>query len=215
MQESSQAVSEAVAALTSERIVIVPTSRWFMLCCDAATEKCIAQIFAAKKRSASKQPLFVVPSKERAAEYFHIGPGAQRLIDKLWPGELTLLLPWRGPDVACLFHALDTSAALAYSPPGLFGQVTRAVGMPLAATTVNVSDSADTTGLGPAISLQEVSLFLQRSHLDVELVIDSGVCPAFLPTTIVDCRCPDGTPVIMREGYVHTRAVAAALCAEG
>jgi len=211
---SSQTVSEAVVALSAARIVVIPTSRWFMVCCKASAPECIAQIFAAKKRTPSKQPLFVLPCKDRAAEYFRIGAGAQRLIDKLWPGELALLLPWREPSLAGLFRGFDRSAALAFSPPGLFGQIVSAAGIPLAATTVNVSESAEPSSPGPAISLQEVSLFLERSQLDVDLVIDSGICPAFMPTTIVDCRCPEGSPWIVREGYVHARAVAAALSAE-
>lgn len=214
VKASSQAVSEAVLALCTDRIVVIPTSRWFMVCCNAAAPECIAQMFAAKKRSPSKQPLFVLPCKERAAEYFQTGTGARRLIDRLWPGELSLLLPWRKPDLATRFSSIDPSAALVYSPPGLFGEIASAAGIPLAATTVSVSDSSEPSSPGPAISVGEVSLFLQRSQLDVEVVIDSGICPAFMPTTIVDCRCADGTPRILREGYVHARAVTAALSAE-
>lgn len=208
---SPQAVGEAVAALCSDRIVVIPTCRWYMVCCKAAAREHIDQIFAAKKRPLSKQPLFVLPCKERVPEYFQLGTGTQQLIERLWPGELFLLLPWRDPGLAAQFSGFDPSAALVNSPPGLFGELALATDVPLAATTVNVSNLSDPSSPGPAISLDEVSIFLQNTQLDVEVVIDNGICPAFNHATIVDCRNSDETPRIVRQGYVHERAVKVAL----
>ena len=208
---SSQAVAEAARALGAGEIVIIPTNRWFMICCAASAPGRIQQIFAAKKRSAAKQPAFILPCKECAPEYFQIGSGARRLIDGLWPGELSLLLRWREPSAPNRFPCVDTSAGLAYAPSGLLGEVASSAGIPLLATTPNVSDLWIPGQPGPPITLEEVAVFLQRSQLNVELVIDAGICPAFMPTTIVDCREVEGTPTILREGYVHARAVAAAL----
>lgn len=211
LKASADAIGEAAAALRADRIVAVPTSRWFMVCCRAAARTSIEHVFRAKSRVLSKQALFVLPSKDRVAEYFKVGRGAQRLVDRLWPGELTLHLRWRDPGIAAEFSGVDKTAALVYSPPGLLGDVAAAASLPLAATTVNLSDATEPSSPGPAISVEEVLLFIQKAELKVDLVIDMGICPAFMPTTIVDCRSVDVAPSIVRQGYVHERAIRAAL----
>lgn len=212
MVASSEAVSEAVALLSADHIVVVPTSRWFMICCRATAQERIEEIFAMKRRAASKQPLFVLPHKEQTTQYFRISTAAGQLIEKLWPGELSLLLPWRDTHVGEPFRGVDRLAPLVYCPPGIFGEIAAGVGVPLAATTVNISDFSVPESPGPAISVEEVSSFLRCSKCEVGLVIDGGICPACMPTTIMDCRETNGTPTIVREGYVNARAVRLALC---
>jgi L-threonylcarbamoyladenylate synthase len=47
----------AAQAVEAGRLVIVPTSRWYMICCDASNTDACDRIFAAKQRPADKSLL--------------------------------------------------------------------------------------------------------------------------------------------------------------
>jgi len=211
LKTSIESINEVAYALLNDGIVIIPTIRWYMICSKAENQKCIERIFEAKKRPLSKQPLFVLPDKKFANLYFKIERGVEQVIKKLWPGELSLLLKWADQNIASQFRAIDQTYALTICPPGVFGDIARTVSVPLAATTVNISGSIDNDNLGPAVSLKEVIHFIQKSGIKIDLIIDGGICPAFIHTTIIDCRCEGQNPKIIREGFVHERAINEAL----
>lgn len=208
--ESPTALKAACEALHRGGIVVVPTLRWYMICAKATDSGAIERIFNAKQRSLSKQPLFILPTKSSAAHYFRLTRDATVLIEALWPGDLSLLLLWSNQTVASDFPALDQEFALVNTPPGFFGRLAEMMQEPLAATTVNISTAGQNDSRGPAISVAEVEEFLLTSHLEVDLVIDGGLSPAFNHSTIVDCRSPENC-VVVREGHVHKRALIVAL----
>jgi L-threonylcarbamoyladenylate synthase len=208
---SLEAINETALALLNNGIVVVPTTRWYMIFSKAENQECIERIYSAKKRPINKPPLFVLPKKTFAKEYFKIENGAEQLIQKLWPGELTMLLQWANPSIASQYKAFNQTYAMAINPPGLFGEIANTLLAPLAATTVNISESFDKNSLGPAITLNEVMLFIQKTGIKVDVIIDGGICPTFMPTTIVDCQFEGQNPKIIREGFVHERAINVAL----
>jgi len=208
---SEEAINEAVLALLNDGIVIIPTIRWYMICCKAESSDCVERIFNAKKRSFSKQPLFILPDKIYANFYFKIGGITKLLINELWPGELSILLLWKNKNMASKFKAINQSYALVCNPPGIFGSVVNKISIPLAATTVNVSSSLEKNCLGPAISLKEITSFINKTGIKIDVIIDGGICTAFNHTTIIDCRKADQAPKIIREGFVHERAINAVL----
>jgi len=215
VKASSEGIAETAMTLSKGGIAVIPTCRWFMLCCLADAKDNIERIFKAKKRPSARQPLFVLPDRDSSGDYFVVGEGARRLIDRLWPGELTLILPWRDFNVASRFEAMNRAEALVYCPSGVLGEVATVVQAPLASTTVSVSDDSEPNNSGPAISVEEVLVFAHTHELNIEVVIDNGLCPAFITTTIVDCREPLSMPRLVREGFVHRRAIDAALLSEG
>lgn len=210
LKTSSRAISEAASALIGGGIIIVPTGRWYMVCTKADNYEAIKRIFEAKKRPLTKQPLFVLPRKSLTKSYFKLTSEASKLIGNLWPGDLSLLLSWTDTGVSSQFKAIDQTHALTNNPPGAFGKIARAANTPLAATTVNVSGPFSDKQ-GPAITVGEAINFIQSSALKVDLVIDGGISQAFNHSTILDCRTTSQRPVIVREGYVHKRAINAAL----
>lgn len=205
LDASESAVAEAASVLRAGGIAIVPTERWYMVCTRAVDTVAIREIFRAKQRPLQKQPLFVLHDKNAASRYFTISSDAKLLIRELWPGDLSILLPWEC-GVASEFPGLDQTHALVNCPAGFLGDLAESLNEPLAATTVNIVDQP----LGPAISLPEVLDFLSKSGLKPGTIINGGICPAFNHTTILDCRNASQT-LLVREGYVHLRAINATL----
>jgi L-threonylcarbamoyladenylate synthase len=198
----------AVSAIKDGQLVIVPTRRWYMVCADAGNTESCRSIFEGKRRPAGKSLVFVAPSDTDYTDLFAFNDDAFKLAAAFWPGDLALLLPWRNPQQAARYPAVG-SPALTTRADGILGHLAAAAGIPLAATTANISGDAGPDDRGPAISLAEVEEFLTDSGLDVPVVIDGGICPAANHMTIIDCSQDKAS--LVRAGTVHERAVAAAL----
>jgi L-threonylcarbamoyladenylate synthase len=201
------ALQEAVRRLQAGELVAFPTETVYGLGADASRDEAVARIFAAKGRP-SDHPLIVhVPDAEAVHRFAASVPGfAQKLIDRFWPGPLTLILPRRpgvaeaatgGQDsvgVRCPAHPVAQAllrACLAAQPPvpGLAGP------------------SANKFGRVSPTSAQHV----QAEFGDALLVLDGGPCEVGIESAIVDCT--RGRPVLLRPG-VLTFAEIEAACGE-
>lgn len=216
---SAAALDDAVAVLARGGLVILPTDRWYMLCCDAADADACARVYAAKRRPPAKSLLLVLPHPFPLDERFRTGPGARALAAGLWPGDLALLLPWADPADGAAHAAVGTPVALTCQPAGLLGALAARFPGLLAATSANVSGIPGTGGAtAPAVTAAEARAFAAgaaSAGTGVDLLLDGGICPAATHLTIVDCGYPDAVPGVTREGTVHRRSVAAALAGAG
>jgi len=209
MHTVSQAdISAAADALRAGQLVILPTRRWYMICADAASHKACQRIFDGKRRPADKSLVLIGSREKDYAQMFTFTDAARTLADAFWPGDLALRLPWRDPADEARYPFVG-SPALVTREDGVLGQMAAAAGIPLAATSANISGDGGPGDRGPSVSLADVEAFLAESRLDVALTLDGGICPADNHMTIVDCS--DEEPVLARPGLIHRRALAAAL----
>lgn len=206
-------LAEAVATLEAGELVIVPTSRWYMICANAHNAQACQKIFDAKRRPADKSLLLVTPDLYAATMLFTFPPGARRLAAAFWPGELAMTLRWRDPTAGNIHQSVGNTHALVTCVPGVLGELAATAKVPVAATSANISGEATAGGTPPAITFSEVKQFVQTSGTDVAVCIDGGICPAANHLTVVDCTTEDIR--VARSGLVHERAIAAALDGHG
>jgi L-threonylcarbamoyladenylate synthase len=196
----------AARAIEAGELVVVPTQRWYMLCCDASNPDACARIFTTKRRPPDKSLLFVAQSSDAVRQRFHVSKEAELLAAAFWPGDLALLLPWRDSAEGERHQAVGAPEALVTIAPGTLGELAALTAVPIAATSANVSG---TEGTGPSITLEEVLDFVASTEADLPIVVDGGVCPIANHLTIVRCTADDTEMV--REGVVHPRAVTVVL----
>lgn len=196
----------AARAIEAGELVVVPTKRWYMLCCNAANADACARIFATKQRPVDKSLLLVAPSTDVVRQLLHVTKEAELLATAFWPGDLALLLPWRDVADGERYQAVGTPDALVTCAPGILGELATRTATLIAATSANLSGP---DGPGPSVSLKEVLDFVATAKADIPIVIDDGVCPIVNHLTIVRCTT-DGAELV-REGVIHARAVAAVL----
>lgn len=208
-------VAEVIDVLASGGLVVIPTERWYMVCCDAGNAAACARVYAAKRRPAEKQLLLVLPRGYVLDEHFRVGPSASALAEHLWPGDVSLLLPWRDPAEGSRYASVGGHVALVGQPEGFLGMLADRYPGLLAASSANISGLPGLNGTEPAITAAEVHAFAAGAEAPIDLLIDGGICPLATHMTIVDCGIPDAPPVITREGTVHRRAIAAALLSRG
>jgi L-threonylcarbamoyladenylate synthase len=174
--ECAEAIEAAIALLAAGQVVALPTETVYGLAADAINPGAILKIFEAKERPFFDPLIVHLPDREwldRVAE----PPGAiaLRLMEKFWPGPLTIILPKRDlvPD---LVTAGLPDVALRMSAHPVFRGVVSAFGKPLAAPSANRFGRISPTSASHV-----------REELDgrIPLIVDAGSSSVGVESTIV------------------------------
>jgi len=122
---------------------------------------------------------------------------ARILAARFWPGPLTLVVPKQ----PTLPEAISATATVAVRIPDhpVARALLRAAG-PMAVTSANLS------GQPSPVEAEEV---LRQLNGRIPLVLDGGVTPGGVPSTLVDCLGAE--PVLLREGPLTKEQILAAL----
>ncbi|RYF38646.1 MAG: threonylcarbamoyl-AMP synthase, partial [Comamonadaceae bacterium] len=204
---SAADIAQAAQRLAAGELVAFPTETVYGLGADAGNDAAVAKIFAAKGRP-SDHPLIVHVADADAVASFADGiPAfAQRLIDTLWPGPLTLILPRR--------DGVGAAAAGGQASIGL-----RCPSHPVAQALLRACAQATPPvhGLaGPSANqfgrVSPTTAAHVQAEFDASLaVLDGGPCAVGIESTIVDCT--RAAPVLLRPG-VLTRTQIEAACGQ-
>ena len=140
MAETGRDIAMARSLLQRGELVAVPTETVYGLAGNALHVPAIAKIFEVKDRP-SFDPLIVhLPGREWLERITAIDSGArdlvERLIDRFWPGPLTLVLP-RQEIVPDIVTAGLGTVAVRISAHPVFAEIIGAFGAPLAAPSAN------------------------------------------------------------------------------
>lgn len=195
IQCGPKVVRRAAELLAAGELVALPTETVYGLGADATNADAVAKIYAAKGRP-SNNPLIVhiadIPSAEKICQNFPAK--AYALVERFWPGPLTLVLPRRlqGDGVVCE-RAVAGGKTVAVRCPGhpMALDIIRAVGRPIAAPSAN--RSGHTSPTSPAHVASEFDGI-------VELIVDGGECLVGLESTVLDLS--GSTPAILRPGAI-------------
>jgi len=193
-----QAVTEAVKLLSSGEVVALPTETVYGLAADALNADAVAKIFAAKERPTFDPLIVHVPHKKDldvvADVPEDIAPTIRKLIEKFWPGPLTLILP-KKPEVPDIVTAGLPTVAVRASQNLVFNRVARSLDRPLAAPSANRFGSISPTSAAAV-----------HSELDgrIPLILDGGACHFGLESTIlkVEAASPKAKLIILRPGPI-------------
>lgn len=86
--------AEMIASLRAGGVVIFPTDTLYGLGVDPCSERGLTRLFAAKGRDRGKPVPILLSGEEQVDRWArHVPPAAARLMDRFWPGALTLVLP--------------------------------------------------------------------------------------------------------------------------
>ena len=182
-------IARAAAVIRACGLVAFPTETVYGLGADGLDAKAVAKIYTAKGRPSYNPLILHVLDATHARTVVAQWPElAARLVERLWPGPLTLVLP-RRPLVPDLVTAeLPTVAVRAPAHP-VARALIEAAGVPIAAPSANRFQAISPTtaahvarSLGPAPSL----------------ILDGGPTSVGIESTVIDL-CGE-QPVLLRLG---------------
>lgn len=191
---AASALHHAAARLRGGELVAFPTETVYGLGGDATSDESVAAIFAVKGRPRFNPLIVHLSRADQAERLAQIDSRAALLMQRFWPGPLSLVLR-RAPrcPISLLASAgLDTLALRVPAHP-LALELLRAVGRPIAAPSANRSGRVSPTTADHVLS-----------ELDgrIAAVLDGGPCRIGLESTVVDLT--GKTPLLLRPGGIAT-----------
>jgi len=186
-----RAAQEAVAILRRGGIIIYPTDTVYGLGARAQDDEAVRRLFAIKGRAADKPlPLLIGEANDAERIAKEIPAAARALMERFWPGGLTIVFP-KSPRFHSLALAGGDTVALRLPDHPLLREIIRRLGGPITGT------SANRAGLPPPLTCPEA---LAQVGEGVDLVLDGGPCPGGIESTVIDIR--KGAPTLLREGAI-------------
>jgi L-threonylcarbamoyladenylate synthase len=169
----------AAELLMQGKAVVMPTDTVYGVGVNAFDRSAIERLYRLKERPQEKGIPILLSDKNQLMRVITgpISEQLQYLIDQFWPGALTLILPKHShlPD------NISNNDGIAVRVPDhpLTQRLIAIAGGALAVSSANLS------GELPAVSAE---IALQTLNGRVSAVIDGGILPNPLPSTIIDCR---------------------------
>jgi L-threonylcarbamoyladenylate synthase len=189
--ESREGCAKAAKFLRGGEVVALPTETVYGLAADALNPAAVAKIFEAKERPRFDPLIVHLPKREALDEIAIVESQLARdLIEKFWPGPLTIIFRKRGvvPDIVTA--GLETVAVRMSAHP-VFCEVVSAVNRPLAAPSANRFGRVSPT------TAQHV---LDELSGRIPLIVDGGATEYGIESTII--RIVDGMIEVFRRGPI-------------
>ncbi len=186
--------NQAAAVIKAGGVVAFPTDTVYGIGVSAFDRKAIEKIYDVKGRSQLKAiPILVGDVGDLDQITPPLPPTIKLIIDRFWPGALTLVLP----ALPGLPDNLSPTATIGLRLPDhdQVRDLIRKSG-PLAATSANISGKAS------ALSAGEVLLQLNGR---IDLILDGGTVPGGQASTVLDCSGEELK--IIREGPISFKAI--------
>lgn len=181
-KQTPEALASTARLLRAGGVVIIPTDTVYGIAAHPACASAVARICTIKGRPTGKPIALLASEASDVCAFGAVFPtAAQRLAASYWPGALTLVLPCG--NIFEGFRVPDHDATRA---------LIAACGGTLRVTSANLSGSM------PAVSAAEA---LKDVGLEADLIIDGGVSPGGVPSTVVKVDA-DGKLTVIREGAI-------------
>ncbi len=189
-------VAEAASILKSGGLVAFPTETVYGLGANALDPKALARIFEVKNRPRF-DPL-IVHFADRAwltRLVTRIPTDAQTLLERFWPGPLTLVLP-KSNQVPDLVTSGLSTVAIRMPDHAIALQLLANVDLPIAAPSANPFGQ-----LSPTCAEHVADQLGER----IDLILDGGSCRVGIESTVLEFS--NGGPLLLRPGGVPVEQI--------
>jgi len=195
-----EARETAAQALAEGLMMTYPTETSYALGGNALDDELCARVHTLKGRPERKSLLLLIASDESLEHWVQeIHPAARVLMDRFWPGPLTLVFRASANVPPHLVDARGT-IALRWTPNRIVSELWEIGGVPLIGTSANRSGQPHLLRAGDVLS---------EFGEAIEVAIDGGPAPGGLPSTLLDTTTMPFR--LLREGALHKTHVQATL----
>lgn len=191
-------VRYAADQIRSGVVLGMPTDTFYGLAADPFNLRAVDRVYEIKSRSRHKPLSLLIESIDQAEELARPLPDEfYRLARHFWPGPLTMIVR-AGTRLPLKVTANTGNVALRVPNAKIPLEVVRAAGIPITATSANLSGASECT------SAQQV-----RDQLEgrVSVIVDGGTSPRDVASTIIDLTSEDGEWSIQREGAIAAQEI--------
>lgn len=189
-------IKDAAEALKKGGIVAFPTDTFYGLGADAANDEAVKRIYAIKERDYDKPILILMDNKSKVSKYVKDIPQiAKKLIDKFWPGPLTIIFH---ASSAVSQYLLGRGNKVGIRIPGnsLTLLFLKAADRPVTATSANISGEPS-----PADPVEIKENLCKK----IDIILDAGKTTGIKESTVIDIT--ENPPICIREGMITIKEI--------
>ena len=181
-QEERTLARRMAGALRSGAVVAFPTETFYALGADPRCPDAVSEVFRLKGRPGDRRLPWIAASRAQVEAVCRLHEPAAGLVDRCWPGPVTLVLPLRA--------APGEGVAVRVSSHPLARELAEALGHPVISTSANPSG---TSPLTTAAAVRDA--FAERGTARLQ-ILDGGPTPGGEPSAIVDLT--GSSPKVLR-----------------
>jgi L-threonylcarbamoyladenylate synthase len=197
---STDAAVAVALVIEAGGLAVFPTDTVYCLAADMNNPEAVERMYVLKGRPATKGlPLLIAERSDLSDVAYEVPAETEILMDAYWPGPLTFVFK-KKPSVPD--EVTGGRPTVAVRLPGYLvcQAVLRETVSPLVSSSANLSG-----GVAPRAVTE-----IDRAILDgVDIVIDGGVCPRGIPSTILDVSASVWR--VLREGNITREAIETAV----
>ena len=187
-------IKKAAQIILQGGVIAFPTETFYGLAADAQNEAAIKKVFRVKGREEGNPILLLVVDRSWLSGLVQeVYPSAERLMEKFWPGPLTMVFR-ASPNLSPLLTANTGKIGIRASGLALARALTRAVGRPITGTSANLS------GRPSPSTAEEVAQSLGEN---LDAILDGGRTAGGLGTTVLDVSDPSFR--VLRDGAISKK----------
>ncbi len=196
IRSDGSSIMEVVRIMKEGGVIAYPTETFYGLGADIRNAQALEKIYTIKGRDFDKPISIIIGSREDLTTFAgDITPAAETLMDRFWPGGITLLFN-ASQDVPGKLTAKTGKIGIRLSSNPVATLLAQRLSGAITATSANRS------GQEECVSIEEVLDSIGKS---LDAVIDGGRTPGGAGSTIVDTTVDP--PVIVREGIIPSSAI--------
>jgi len=192
-------VTYVAEQIKSGKVLGMPTDTFYGLAADPFNLRAVDRVYEIKSRSRHKPLSLLIESVDQAEDLTRPLPAIFYLLArKFWPGPLTIIVR-AAPRLPLKVTANTGNVALRVPAAAIPLAVVRAAGIPLTATSANISGE---TECSTAQGVQE------QLGQRIPLIVDGGPSPRTVASTIVELTDDAGAWHVLREGAIPSADIA-------
>src|SRR6202166_5123344 len=186
-------IKYAADQIRSGEVLGMPTDTFYGLAADPFNLRAVERVYDIKTRSRHKPLSLLIESTDQAEELAKPLPEEfYALARKFWPGPLTIIVK-AGSRLPLKVTANTGNVALRVPNAKIPRAVVTAAAIPITATSANLSGASECT------SANQVR---DQLHGRISIIVDGGVSPRDIASTIVDLTDESARWRIIREGAI-------------
>ena len=176
--------------------IIYPTDTVYGLGVNALREYSIERLFKIKKRPETKPIPILVRNIEMAKKLAFIDKKQEKILESVWPGQVTVVLEKRGivPDI---LTAGKRTVGLRVADCEFTKLLMEQLEEPITATSANFS------GEPSLVSSRDIIKVFEKTYPCPNLILDAGDLPESPPSTVLDLTSQ--SPKITRVGPISKK----------
>ncbi len=191
-EEQSHILRQALKVLNRGGIVAYPTETFYALGVRYDNDPALERLSKIKERAGNKPfPLIVGDTSKLDTIVCQVDEIEKGLINRYWPGPLTILFSSKA-HLSDAITGIGKTVAVRIPGESFALSLAREAGFPITATSANPS------GMPPPTDPETV---LRYFSADIDTLIDGGLTPGGLPSTIV--AVVKGEIVVKRKGRIE------------